>query len=221
MAVPERLRIAAGMVPEGLRAADIGCDHGWCALALTERCPGVIAADVSEESLAKAEKRSRDRNGRPRFETRLGDGLSVLEPGEVQALVITGMSGDTISGILERGRAVAERAEVLVLQPVQGQEDLRRWLTGNGWRIDEEALSPDGRHIHVLMRCVRGEEELDELQLFAGPRLLEDCPPRFTELLRRRLAGLIKAQKHGEGRDALIRSITGDLETKDGLSQDH
>jgi len=221
MAVPGRLRIAADLVPEGLTAADIGCDHGWCALALTAKCPRVIAADISEESLEKARKRAVDRHGRIRFETRLGDGLSVLSPGEAEALVITGMSGDTIAGILEKGRAVAEQAKVLVLQPVQGQEDLRRWLERSGWRIDAERMSRDGTHTHVLMRCVPGEEELDELQAFAGPRLLEEGSELFQDLLRRRLAGLEKAQKHGEGRDALIRAARDYLEARDGLPQDH
>lgn len=217
MAVPGRLRIAAELVPAGLTAADIGCDHGWCALALTERCPRVIAADVSEKSLAKAEKRAKDRQGKPRFETRLGDGLSVLTPGEAEALVITGMSGETIRGILEAGRAVAEAARVLVLQPVQGQEELRRYLEARHWRIDAERLSRDGNHTHVLLRCVPGEESLTEMQAFAGPRLLEDCPPLFIELLNRRLGGLRLAQRHGSGRDQLIEDLSAYLEAHHGL----
>ena len=216
MPVPQRLRLAVSLVPEGSRCADIGCDHGWTALALTERCPRVIAADVSEISLDKARRRALDRNGQPRFETRLGDGLSVLTPGEVDCLVITGMSGETIVSILREGEKVLESVETLVLQPVQGQEDLRRYLSRTGWRIAQEKLSRDDRHTHVLLQCVGGQECLNEAQIFAGPRLLEECPELFTPWLKRRLAGLLRARDFGDhSRDELIDFLCGYLRQKD------
>jgi len=209
MAVPGRLRIAAEMVPIASRTADIGCDHGWLALALCGRCERVIAADISEESLKKAARRALDRNGAPRFETRLGAGLSVLSPGEADCLVITGLSGVTIAEILEKGRDVLAGVRTLVLQPVQGQETIRRYLSLHGWRIEEERLSRDARHTHVLIKAVPGEETLSELQAYAGPRLLEACPPLFPELMRRRLGGLCRAREYGDAsRQSLEEAIT-------------
>lgn len=209
MAVPGRLRMAVSLVPQGARTADIGCDHGWTALALTEKCPKVIAADISEDSLEKARKRALDRHGQARFETRLGNGLKVLSPGEVDCLVITGMSGETIVSILEADPQVLAEVKTLVLQPVQGQEVLREYLSRTGWVIAQEKLSRDGRHTHVLEQCVRGEEKLSPIEIFAGPRLLEECPELFLEWLSRRLGGLIRAQKHGDhSQDHLIEELT-------------
>jgi len=220
MAVPGRLRIAVELVPEGSCAADIGCDHGWTALALTDKCRRVIAADISRESLEKAAKRALDRNGHPRFETRLGDGLSVLSPGEADCLVITGMSGETIASILTKHPEVLAKVKTLVLQPVQGQEFLRAFLMQSGWRIREERLSRDGRHTHVLLACERGQETLSELALFAGPRLLEACPDLFPENLSRRLGGLLEAQRHGDrSRDALIEDIRSYLADHGGWGE--
>ena len=79
------------MIPEGRSVADIGTDHGrlpaW--LLRTGKVSHVIATDRAQGPLSGA----RARLGGLSVELRLGDGLSVLDPGEVHTAVFAGMGG--------------------------------------------------------------------------------------------------------------------------------
>ena len=70
-------------------AADIGCDHGQVAVELVLRglAKTCIAADISAPSLEKARRRAEEWGLSGKVECRLGDGLSVLRPGEAQTIV--------------------------------------------------------------------------------------------------------------------------------------
>ena len=85
-----RLSAAAELVRPGEPVADIGCDHGklTAVLAASGRYPKVIGADLRPGPLAKAEQTLEYAGCKDRAELRLGDGLSVLSPGEVSTIVL-------------------------------------------------------------------------------------------------------------------------------------
>jgi tRNA (adenine22-N1)-methyltransferase len=62
---------------------------------------------------------------------RLGDGLTPLEPSEVDTVVIAGMGGETIIGILEADPAKTRSFPKYILQPRTKTELLRAWLNGS------------------------------------------------------------------------------------------
>jgi hypothetical protein len=80
-------------VERGLRVADIGCDHGLLALALAhnQRSPTCIASDRLPSALQVAQRNIQLAGEGARVCARLGDGLQVLQPGEVDAVAIAGM----------------------------------------------------------------------------------------------------------------------------------
>ena len=84
---------------------------------------------------------------------RLGDGVQVLKPGEVDTVCLAGMGGVLMSEILEARPEVVEGLKYLILQPMNGAEELRRWLYRHGWHIvDEAARAPAvGRFMAYLM----------------------------------------------------------------------
>jgi len=61
MKLSPRLAAVAGLVPAGVRAADIGCDHGYLSLHLTESgiAAHCIASDVREGPLSAARENVR------------------------------------------------------------------------------------------------------------------------------------------------------------------
>jgi tRNA (adenine22-N1)-methyltransferase len=117
--VTEAVPIEAGS------AADVGAGDGQVALALVRRGVRVIATEFRPASFARLPAA---------LDRRLGDGLSVLRPGEVEGVIVAGMGGRSIAGMLERGREVAGSLRWLVLQPQQHASQLEAWLASSGYR---------------------------------------------------------------------------------------
>ena len=95
-----RLSAAAELVRPGEPVADIGCDHGklTAVLAASGKYPKVIGADLRPGPLAKAEQTLEYAGCKDRAELRLGDGLSVLSPGEVSTITRRGPPGADTHG---------------------------------------------------------------------------------------------------------------------------
>ena len=91
MQIDDRLQALAELVPEGCRAADIGTDHGYLAITLLRegRASFVVASDKNQGPYEAAKRTVRE-NAVPAeaISVRLGDGLQVLEPGEVDTACI-------------------------------------------------------------------------------------------------------------------------------------
>jgi len=157
----ERLKIIADNIFNGKTMADIGTDHGFLPLYLWQNkiCRKMIMTDVSSGSLAKAEENVRRycaENGvaKTPFEFRLGDGLSVIKPGEVRSIVIAGMGGVLISKILGACPKKTISFDTYILQPRNGVGKLRFWLEVAGFTIVSEYLAREGKYICEIIVAV-------------------------------------------------------------------
>lgn len=148
----ERLSCAIELLSGARVVADVGCDHGRLSCALiqqgaAERC---IAIDISEPSLKKAVRLARQIGAEDRVETRLGDGLTPLQPGEVDALAILGMGGTLMAQILDVSPPLMG-ASKCVLQPMRTAEDIRRWLYERHYPVLQDRVVFDtGRYYQVF-----------------------------------------------------------------------
>ena len=135
-----RLGAAFAYVRPGHTAADIGCDHGKlsAALAGSGRCPLVLACDLRPDPLQKARLACAQYGDAVQF--RLGSGLSVLQPGEADDIIIAGMGAETIIEILAAAPWVFDARYNLVLVPATKHSVLRRWLVQNGFALRDETL---------------------------------------------------------------------------------
>ena len=143
--ISDRLIQVAGLVPENVRLADVGTDHGYVPIWLLEqgRISSAIAMDVNRGPLLRA-RENRDKYGFQKvMELRLSDGLEKLDPGEADALLIAGMGGPLMIRILEAGWQTVKSIPTLVLQPQSEIPAVRRYLTENGICIDEEIMLTD------------------------------------------------------------------------------
>jgi tRNA (adenine22-N1)-methyltransferase len=66
-------------------------------------------------------------------EVRRGAGLSVLEPGEVEAVVVAGLSARTVIGVCEQ--AAGKRVRWMVIQCAQRPDQMERWLCDQRWIV--------------------------------------------------------------------------------------
>ena len=140
-----RLQAVARHIPAGLSVADIGCDHGYLPvfLAINDIAPKVIAGDRNKGPLSAAGQLISLLSLENQISTRLGDGLSILQPGEAEVICIAGMGGVTITEILMADMPKAKAAKRLILQPQRNVAAVRRFLADNGFKLIAEDLAED------------------------------------------------------------------------------
>lgn len=149
-----RLKAAADMMNNCQKAADIGCDHGRLSVALIRmgKAKRIIASDISEPSLEKARILAQKCRLSDKIEVCVSDGLSHLkESDNVDAIIIAGMGGELISSILADGEKVARAARQIILQPMGGIEELRKFIAANGYEIFDETLVFDAKRYYQII----------------------------------------------------------------------
>lgn len=191
----DRLLCMAECVKPGEAVADIGTDHGLLPIFLYERneSSNLILCDINEGPLKKAEEnvsrflgkelieRGKEQEHAAPFSLRLGDGLTPLKAGEVQAVIIAGMGGILISDILQADIEKARSFSRLILQPRNHSPELRQWLHENRFEIYRELLVREGLYIcEVICACPQGDlspskppQSLEHVQLGT------DCEPQI------------------------------------------
>ncbi|BDF58276.1 SAM-dependent methyltransferase [Christensenellaceae bacterium] len=200
----QRIRSIVDLAGKADITADIGCDHGLVsqALIMEKHADKVIACDISKKSLQKAINLARENHWSDRLDARCGDGLSVLETGEAQVIILAGMGGLLIRRILENNLEVAFAADRLICVPHGNEYELRAFLYQNGFSITEERLVKEDDHYYQMMAACRGKERMpDEFTLLFGKKLLEKKAPVLLDYLsfkRTELDHIIENAKLGK-----------------------
>jgi tRNA (adenine22-N1)-methyltransferase len=185
----DRLNAVANNIPQGARLADIGSDHAYlpCYVVKKGAVTKAIAGEVANGPFQSALEQVREEDLTDWITVRKGDGLEVIDPGEVDCITIAGMGGTLISSILEKGKSKLEGVTRLVLQPNVGSFAVRRWLIDNGWElVEEEILKEDGK-IYEILVAEKGEplkayQSLNlENGILFGPFLLREKSAVFIE----------------------------------------
>lgn len=168
---------------EGLSSVvDIGCDHGKLALSLAKCGMKVIATDISEPSLQKARELATKHE--VTIDTRMGDGLDVVNPNETECIIMAGMGQNTIINILKKGKPVVDSARYIICQSMNGDYDLRSFLSDNDFKIVDESLAVEGHRLYCMIKAVPNVTcELSEVQRYLGPELLETNDKYFSRYL--------------------------------------
>ena len=175
--------------------ADIGTDHALIPAALLERgmCEKVIATDLREGPLEGARALIEERGLGGQVELRQGDGLKVLQPGEADVIIITGMGGALMQRILKEGEAVAKTAKRLILSPQSELPEFRRFLQREGYLILlERVVEEDGKFYFILPVVPCSPQPLTEEEIEFGVRIEENDYPDYKKYLEREL----NIQKH-------------------------
>lgn len=185
------------------KIADIGTDHAYIPieLVLSGKIHRAIATDIKAGPLSIAASNIKKYGLSDQIELRLGSGLVPVHTGEVQEIIIAGMGGEVIKQILAASRNTAKSA-TLILQPMNAQYALRKWLQENGYTIIQEDLAAEGYKIYNILVVRSGKTPPPEKDIFYHlPESLQN----------HRHFAAIWAKKHREFqkiRDGLLRSET-------------
>ncbi|MBO5321516.1 MAG: SAM-dependent methyltransferase [Clostridia bacterium] len=174
-----RLKTIFDLIPQNAKVCDIGCDHAFLSIELVKsgKAKSVIAADINEKPLKKAEENIK-KAGVENISLRLCDGLSKLEKGEADTVIIAGIGGEVIWGIISRGmEIVANKDTTLILQPTTSPEFLRKNLYENGFEILSEAPVEENGKLYSVMRCVYSGEKAKREEYFYFSGLVDPKNP--------------------------------------------
>lgn len=178
-----RLQAAYDFVLPDSIHADVASDHGLLPLRLVVdgKCPRVIVSDINAAALGRAKAAFCKYGYHHQADFVHADGLECLtEP--VQSVSITGLGGDKLCGILERGAALL-RGAPLILSPHSRLYTARRGIYAAGYHITQEKLVRSRGRYYIMMFAEEGASRCDESGLWLGPCLIHDRRPLCHEYL--------------------------------------
>ena len=221
MELKGRLKLIADKIPQCNIIADIGTDHAYIPIYAIQNglCKKALATDIRKGPVEIAKRNIGQYGLQEYIEARLGNGLGSIMENEADVIVITGMGGTLIEEILFNGLEKARQAKLLILQPMNAGEVVRKWLYENGFEINNEALTQEGNKIYnVICSSWSGQcSRYDDYYYFVGYMLLNGSDPLLKNYLQKKLKQLeIKIDGVGktENKPENIQKI---IEMKDRL----
>ncbi len=220
-----RLEAIAGSIIPGLAIADIGTDHGYLPIELIRRgiCSVALACDVRKGPLERAQQHIREAGLSKQIETRLSNGLEMIQSGEVNGCVIAGMGGMLVKDILEaesrREKNILQEMKQIILQPQSDMEAVRRMVHRLSFRIVDEIMLIDRDKHYWILICEPGREtyEADWQYRFGKPLAERKDPVLRGYLLHKynKNAELIEGLSSGESEAAVQRRCQLQAEQKE------
>lgn len=181
----KRLQAIASYLPKGTCFADIGSDHAYLPsyVCLQDPTATAIAGEVNIGPYESALETVRGLLLEQRIQVRLGDGLAVLDAGEVTEITIAGMGGPLITTILDAGKDKLDGVQQIIAQPNIGARNVRYWLMKNDYSIYNETIIEENGHFYEIIIAKKSPSivTMDEKQLLFGPILLKDKSSVFLE----------------------------------------
>ncbi|WDV44511.1 class I SAM-dependent methyltransferase [Clostridiaceae bacterium M8S5] len=191
MKITPRLSSIIHLVENCGSVADIGTDHGYVPVYLIENkiCKRAIASDVNIGPLNIAKDYIQSRKLSNKIETRLGNGLKVLNSNEADIAIIAGMGGLLIADILDESKEVARSIPFFILQPMTASDKLRKYLYNNGYEIVKEKLSKENERIYETMLVKHGEMKIsDDINFEIGEKLIQQQDELLIPFIDKKLS---------------------------------
>ncbi len=163
--ITPRLQAIMNLV-ETKTIADIGTDHAYIPIKLAqqEKIIKAVACDKNSGPIEIARQNVLKYNLNDIIELRQGDGLEPIEEGETETVIIAGMGGNLIADIIKDNIEKA-KASVLILQPMNAQYELRKFLINNGFKIEKEELAKEGFKVYNIMIVKPGKDNKERKEI--------------------------------------------------------
>ena len=188
MKINSRLKKIGDLVEANSFCLDVGCDHAFLDIYLVTRNKDIkaVASDIAEGPLEQAKKNIKRERLEDKIETRLGPGLTTYSK-EINTIIISGMGGRNIIGICKDSPKVLKQVDTMIISPNNYQEDVKKYLTKNGFYIENEEFVKDKKFIYQIIIFKKGKKKYTKKDYFFGPVFLIKKGPLFREYYEREL----------------------------------
>ena len=179
----KRLKVVADYVEDNSKVIDIGCDHGLLSIYLVNNKKNikVIASDINDNALSSARSNIKEYKLEGKIDIRLGKGLEVVSPEEIDTIVIAGMGSNTIVGILKYAKDKLKYVDNIIIQSNTDLYFLRKNITKLGYYIEDETLVEDKNIIYTIIKFKKGTRRYNYKELYLGPILLNKKDKLFIK----------------------------------------
>lgn len=186
MRINDRLKQVGDLVDANSFCLDIGCDHAFLDIYLVKKNKNIkaIASDVAVGPLQQAKENIKREGLEDKIEIRLGNGLDTYTE-EIDTVIISGMGGRNMIGIFKNNLNILKKIDTIILSPNNYQVDVKKFLTKNGFYIDDEELVKDKKFIYQVIKLKRGKRHYSRREYFFGPVLLQKKGTLFEEYYKR------------------------------------
>lgn len=186
MHLSKRLQTVAHYVRSGGIVADIGCDHGFTVIYLVKenKAAGGIAMDINEGPLQRAKEHIADYGLSEKIQVRQSDGTKMLQVGEADTILISGIGGALMERILRERPEVTASVRELVLSPQSEIYKVRYALHDLNFKIAQEDMVYDMGKYYTILRCEPGSEHYSsDIEYIYGKQLIMNKHPVFYRFL--------------------------------------
>ena len=168
MILSKRLQSVATLVDINARVIDVGCDHAYLDIYLTENNDNkCIATDINKNALEMAKKNIKKYNLEDKIETKLTNGLTDIKIKDTDNIVICGMGTFTILEILRTNKL----SNTLIISSNNNIDILRREVIKLGYYIDSEIFIIDKNKPYIIIKFIKGIKKYNKKDIMFGPIL--------------------------------------------------
>ena len=168
MILSKRLQAVATLVDINARVIDVGCDHAYLDIYLTQNNDNkCIATDINKNALEQAKKNIKKYNLEDKIETKLTNGLTDIKVKENDNIIISGMGTYTILEILKTNNL----SDTLIISSNNNIDILRREVINLGYYIDSEIFIIDKNKPYIIIKFIKGIKKYSKLDILLGPIL--------------------------------------------------
>ena len=160
----KRLKAVASLV-DGKSIIDVGCDHGYLSIYLTNNGIECLATDISKYCIDKTIHNFKKYN--MNIDTKVTDGLNDIDTSLYDTIIISGMGTHTILRILKDKKLT----DTLIISSNNNIELLRKELTKLGYYIDNEIYILENNQKYIIIRFKKGNKDYTDLDYKIGPIL--------------------------------------------------
>ena len=205
------------------RLLDVGTDHAFLPVYAVKNgiAKRAEATDVNPLPLLKAKNNIEKAGLSDRIGVRLADGLDGAEKFSPDVVVISGMGGELIASIMDKGAKKLKNVR-FILQPNTREYDLRAFLYSNGYYIyDEKIVSEKNKYYHIIASRRDGKKrKADVCELSLGRINIKNAsfPDGYLRKSKTRLEkkiagrGVSRDEKDG---DVILLSLVNKLIKKE------
>lgn len=192
MKLSKRLQLFADMIKQyqqGDILADIGSDHAYLPVYLIEQkiITTAYACDIGEGPCLSARETIKQHQLEDKVHVLLGNGLDPILDKPIDMISIAGMGSYLMVEILDQHRNYLKNMKRLFLQANANVDYLRDYLYKNQFKIIDEEIVKDGKHIYEMMCVMYSDETIsyDKKDIMFGPVLLKKQSPLWKEKWQR------------------------------------